>query len=191
MKLPVELKTIFAGSIWAICSQAVFASEWTLVPETSAVTMYATKQGAWITGVFKEFSAGIDFDTADPGGGKITGVVVTGSVDTQDAQNDAYVIGYLNVVEHPESRFESSAIETTAEGYRAVGELNLAGHSNPAVLDFSFSTGSVPSATSDRAKLVGTMTINRFDYEIAGDIDTNVAGQDVIVRIELDLSREP
>jgi hypothetical protein len=31
------------------------------------------------------------------------------------------------------------------------------------------------------------MTINRFDFDIASDIDVNTAGQDVIVQVELDL----
>jgi len=149
--------------------------------------MYATKQGMWITGVFEEFSARIDFDPENPGGGKIVGIVATASVDTKDAQNDAYVHGYLNVEEFPESRFESKSIEKTADGFRAVGELDLVGHRNPVGLDFTFTASAGSSAESGRAKLIGTMTINRFDFDIASEIDVNTAGQDVIVQVELDL----
>lgn len=173
-----------AGS--AIVESAA-AAEWSVVPESSAVTMYATKQGMWITGVFEEFSARIDFDPENPGGGKIVGIVATASVDTKDAQNDAYVHGYLNVEEFPESRFESKSIEKTADGFRAVGELDLVGHRNPVGLDFTFTASAGSSAESGRAKLIGTMTINRFDFDIASEIDVNTAGQDVIVQVELDL----
>jgi polyisoprenoid-binding protein YceI len=171
--------------------QNVAAAEWTVVPESSAVTMYATKQGMWIAGVFGEFSARIDFDPKNPASGRIIGVVATVSVDTQDAQNNAYVHGYLNVEEFPESRFESTTIEATADGFRATGQLDLSGHTNPVALDFTFKTGGQTSTGSERAKLSGTMTINRFDFDIASDIDVNTAGQDVIVQVELDLDLEP
>lgn len=152
--------------------------------------MYATKQGTWIAGVFGEFSASIDFEPENPGGGKIVGVVTTASVETQDAQNDAYVHGYLNVDEFPESRFESKSIETTAEGFRAIGDLSLVGHSNPAALDFTLIAGSDSSNGAEHAKLSGTMIINRFEFDIASEIDVNTAGQDVIVQVELDLVQE-
>jgi polyisoprenoid-binding protein YceI len=170
----------------AIGSSAA-AAEWTVVPDSSAVTMYATKQGAWVAGNFEEFSASIEFDSADPQAGKIVGVVATGSVVTGDAQNDAYVLGYLNVEEYPQSRFESSVIEKTADGYRALGDLSLAGHTKSVALDFTFATGTEPPAAAELARFTGTMTINRFDFDIASDIDVNSAGQDVIVQIELDL----
>ena len=132
-KLAHVLPVIVAG----FACGASAAAEWTTVSEASTVTMYATKQGTWINGVFEEFTATIHFDPAQPEAGMIVGVVQTASVDTQDGQNDAYVRAYLNVEKFPEARFESTNIVRTAEGYRATGELNLAGHKNPAALDFA------------------------------------------------------
>lgn len=163
----------------------IAAAEWTVVPESSTVTMYATKQGAWINGAFGEFSASVDFDPQNPAAGTIIGTVSTASVDTQDAQNNAYVHGYLNVEEFPESHFESTTIAATDDGFRANGQLVLAGHTKPIALDFRFATGGGNSSGPGGAKLSGTMTINRFDFDIASDIDVNTAGQDVIVQVEL------
>jgi polyisoprenoid-binding protein YceI len=180
------LATAAAPAALAFAEDAV-AVEWTVVPESSTVTMYATKQGMWINGVFGEFSASIDFDPQNPAAGKIVGSVVTASVDTQDEQNDAYVHGYLHVEEFPESRFESQTIEATADGFRANGQLVLAGHTNPIALNFSFMADGEAVSGSGRTRLSGTMTINRFDFDIASDIDVNTAGRDVIVHVELDL----
>lgn len=173
----------------AFGASAAAASEWQTLPATSAVTMYATKQGALLTGAFGEFTAAIDFDAGNPEAGRIIGVVETGSVETHDEQNDNYVRGYLDVETFPEARFESTTIEKTAEGYRASGELTLTGITKPALLDFTFVPGEPTSGQSTHATFRGTMTVNRFEYDIATDVDTSWAGRDVVVLVELDLAR--
>jgi polyisoprenoid-binding protein YceI len=174
--------------IAAFTAMTAAAAEWATVPEAGSVTMYATKQGALLTGVFGEFTAVIDFDPATPDTGRIVGIVKTGSVETHDDQNNNYVRGYLDVEAFPEARFESTAIEQTADGYRASGELTLTGTTNAAALDFSFTPGAEASGHA-RATFRGTMTINRFDYDIAADVDTSWAGQDVSVLVELVLEQ--
>lgn len=171
---------------FAIAENAA-AAEWTVVDESSTVTMYATREGAWITGVFEEFSAVVNFDPEDPVAGKIIGTVATASVDTSDAQNNAYVHGYLDVEQFPESRFESATIEQTADGFRASGELVLAGHTRTVTLDFTFTSGNEPSVGTAVSHLSGTIVVNRFEFDIASEIDVNTAGRDVIVQVELDL----
>lgn len=163
------------------------ASEWQLVGEESTVTMYVVKQGATVSGVFKTFTAAIAFDPADPGHGSIVGVVETGSIDTRDAQNDTYVHTYLETEEFPEARYESTAIEPIPGGFRAEGVLTLKGISRPMPLDFAFDTGT--SDTGETARFRAGMTVNRFDFDIASDVDLNFAGQDVYVQIELTLAR--
>jgi polyisoprenoid-binding protein YceI len=177
-----------AFAAFAACAVAG-AAEWTTTPENSAVTMYATKQGAWFSGVFEEFTAAIDFDAANPEAASIVGVVKTGSVNTQDDLNDAYVLGYLDVERFPEAIFESKTVERTADGYRAIGELTLTGYTNPATLAFTFAPDEESSTPSTHAKFTGAMVINRFDYGIASDVDPSQAGQDVTIQVELDLER--
>jgi polyisoprenoid-binding protein YceI len=179
---------VAAFAPFAACA-VVGAAEWTTVPENSAVTMYATKQGAWFSGVFEEFTATIDFDAANPEAARIIGVVKTGSVNTRDKLNDAYVLGYLNVEKFPEAIFESKTVERTAEGYRASGELTLTGYTNPATLAFTFVPGEESSILSTHARFTGAMVINRFDYGIASDVDPSQTGQDVTIQVELDLKR--
>lgn len=170
-------------------SMGAGAAEWSTQPDQSAVTMWVSKQGAWFSGVFGEFSASVDFNPERPADGSIVGVVQTGSIDTQDRTNDAYVQGYLEVEKYPEARFESANIETTPEGYRADGTLRLVGQTKPAAFLFTFEEGAESSGEARSASLSGTMSINRFDYGIANEINVSEAGEIVIVQVELQLSQ--
>jgi polyisoprenoid-binding protein YceI len=93
---------------------------------------------------------------------------------------------WFNTREFPEARFESQSIEKTADGqFVATGELTLKGKTNPAELEFTFDA-SDPAA----AKFHGTMTINRFDYNVGeGWSDTSWIGQDVAVEVDLSLTQ--
>jgi hypothetical protein len=33
------------------------------------------------------------------------------------------------------------------------------------------------------------MTVNRFDFDVAADVDINFAGQDIYIQVELELRR--
>lgn len=189
---------IVSGSGWLhlmaacwclIAAGNVRAAEWTPDAGASTVTMYASKQGTSFSGVFDRFSATIDFDLAAPAAGRIIGIVRTDSFRTDDSQNDTYVRGYLEVEAFPEARFESSSIEKTAEGFRASGELTLKGITRQATLDFAFTTDPAAGDQATAARFQGLMTINRFDFDVAADVDTSWAGQDVTVAIDLILER--
>jgi len=176
------------GLLTFLACGIVAASEWSTVPDTSSVTMYATKQGAPFSGVFKTFTAKIDFDPANPQSGRIVGTVETDSIETGDAQNDTYVRSYLNVKEFPEARFESTSIQVTDDYYRALGNLTLAGETHEVALDFYF-TVDADAKPKPAAHFSGRMIVNRFDFDIASEIDVNAAGRDVTVDVELDLRR--
>lgn len=163
------------------------AKEWAVVPEKSSVTLYATKQGSQIQGAFGEFTATIEFDPAKPESGHIGGVVKTGNVATGDDQNDTYVKSYLDVERFPEARFESKTIERIPDGFRATGELTLKGITNQAFLDFTFVSNDENTMPPAHATFEGVMWVNRFDYDIASDVDTSFAGRDVQVVVELAL----
>ena len=166
---------------------AAAAAEWT-VEDSSAVKFSAVQQGSRFNGAFEEFDATIDFDPSNPESGRIVGVVQTASVNTRDHDRDATLTDpdWFDTSNHPEARFESQSIEKGSDGaFVANGELTIKGKTNPAELRFTFDT-SDPSA----AKFVGTMTVNRFDYNVGeGWNDTSWIGQDVDVEVDLDLTK--
>jgi polyisoprenoid-binding protein YceI len=180
---------LIAGLIVFGTSAGAAASEWKLVDEQSAVTMFADKQGTAINGDFAAFTAEIDFDPTQPGQGRIVGVVETGSIETHDAQNNTYIVSYLDSMQFPEARFESTSIEAVPGGFRASGELTLKGITRPVALDFVFETEGESLASSASASLRGGMNLDRFDFDIASDLDVNVSGKDVYVQVELSLEQ--
>jgi len=170
-----------APAILIACSNAP-ANGWQTDAATSSVTMYATKQGEWFNVSFTEFTAAIEFDPADPAAGSIVGVVQTNSVDAEDAQNAGYVRQYLEVELFPEARFESTAIVAVEDYFQATGNLTLRDVTLPVTLDFTFTTGS-------EAHFSGQMIIDRYEFDIAPDVDPSWGGKDVTVQVELDLSK--
>ena len=176
---------LLAALGWVLVAGGASAGEWKPAADGSSVTLHTIKQGASFSGVFDEFTATIDFDESAPEAGRIVGNVRTDSYRTADPQNDTYVRGYLDVEQFPEARFESARIETTPEGYLASGELTIKGITKPATLLFIFTTTSESGPAA--ARFQGLMTINRFDFDVAADVDTSWAGRDVTVAIDLHL----
>jgi len=169
-------------------SSAAHAAEWKLNKDTSRVSFTATQQGSEFTGRFAAFDADITFDPGAPESGRIVGTVETASVNSRDSDRDVTMLDrdWFDVMSYPESRFESERIEAVDDGtYRAHGQLTLKGRTKPMVLDFTFDT-----ADDSSAHLSGTMHINRFDFAVGeGWNDTSYIGEDVVVQVELDLSR--
>lgn len=177
----------FAAAVLA-CAGAAAAAEWTLVGEMSSVGFTAEQQGTRFNGRFETFDATVDFDPNAPEGGSIVGIVQTASVNTRDHDRDAALTDadWFDSAQFPEARFESESITQLEDGsYEAAGQLELKGTTKPARLTFTFDTG----ASGGNATLDGTMTVNRFDFNVGeGWNDTSWVGQNVEVQVALELA---
>jgi polyisoprenoid-binding protein YceI len=162
---------------------AVDAAEWQLVPDSSTVRFIGTQEGSAFRGRFRNFSAKIDFDPANPSAGKIVGVVKMDSTDTGDAERDATLLekDWFDPKNFLESRFESERIEKLDDGtFAAHGQLTLVGVSKPVTLAFKF------EVAKPNARFSGTFDIKRLDFGVGWDA-TNWIADNVAVQIELDL----
>jgi polyisoprenoid-binding protein YceI len=180
------LKPLVAAAGLAF-SVGALAAPWTVVPETSSVGFVGTQQGTKFNGRFQTFTAQIDLDAADPTKGKIAGTVQIDSVNTRDSDRDASLLDkdWFNAKEFPQAKFESQKIEKAADGsYVANGQLTMKGATKPMAMKFTL------SGSGATAKFAGTMTINRFDFNVGeGWNDTSWVAQDVSVDIKLDLKQ--
>jgi len=177
------LKPLVAAAGIAL-SMSALAAPWTVVPETSSVGFVGTQQGTKFNGRFQTFTAVINLDAADPTKGSIVGTVNLDSVNTRDSDRDASLLDkdWFNAKQFPEAKFESQKIEKTADGYVANGNLTLKGTTKPATMKFTL------EGSGAAAKFAGTMTINRFDFNVGeGWNDTSWVAQDVSVDVKLDL----
>lgn len=184
-KHPEVLAAAVVGMVWFAAAEA---AEWSLVENESTLKFSAVQQGSRFSGVFDDFDAQIDFDPDVPASGRIIGIVRTESVKTRDYDRDAALVDadWFDTDRYPEARFESERIERAGDNeYIAHGQLTLKGKANPVDFRFTFDGDDTAGAT-----LNGTMTVNRFDYNVGeGWNDTSWVGQDVAVEVNLSLKR--
>lgn len=177
----IALLTLVSG-FWIGASEA---SEWQLVPDSSAVRFIGVQEGSAFRGRFENFSAMIDFDPANPAAGKIVGVVKMDSARTGDAERDATLLeeDWFNPENYPESRFESERIEQLDDGtFAAHGQLTIIGNSQPVTMPFEF------EVDGSTAHFSGSFDILRLDFGVGWDA-TNWIDDEVGVQVELDLQR--
>ena len=165
-------------------TSAALASDWQVAEGMGSVQFSAVQQGTKFTGRFETFSAQINIDPADVAAGSIVGVVDTSTVNTRDHDRDSALtdVDWFDSENFAEARFVSNTISATADGYVAEGTMTLKGTDKPASMAFTF------DATGDTAKFNGTMTVDRFEFNVGeGWNDTSWVGQNVDVQISLDL----
>jgi polyisoprenoid-binding protein YceI len=151
----------------------------------STLKFQAVQQRASFEGVFKTFTAQIDFDPADPAAGRIEANIDLGSVDTDYADRDEYLrdTEWFNIMKWPAATFVASDISVTDSGFLARGELSLRGVSQP--VEFRFTVGSTPAG----ARLQGSAKLLRLEFDVGtGDwADTEWVANEVGVTVDLQL----
>ena len=161
------------------------ASEWQVIEDSSTVRFIGVQEGSGFRGRFENFTAMIDFDPANPGDGKIIGIVMMDSAKTGDAERDATLLeeDWFNPAVHPDSRFESERIEKNDDGsFAAHGQLTIIGNSNPVTMEFEF------DVDGSTAHFSGSFDILRLDFGVGWDA-TNWIDDEVGVQVELDLKQ--
>jgi len=177
--------SIFLSLVAGIATGAADAAEWQVLQDSSNVRFIGVQEGSAFRGRFGNFTAMIDFDPANPGAGKIIGVVKMDSADTGDAERDATLLeeDWFDPENYPESRFESERVEQLDDGtFAAHGQLTIVGVSQPVTMPFAFE---VSDAT---AHFSGSLDIKRLDFGVGWDA-TNWIDNDVGVQVELDLQQ--
>jgi polyisoprenoid-binding protein YceI len=176
---------IFLTLVASTAIRAAEASEWQLVPDSSAVRFIGVQEGSAFRGHFENFSAMIDFDPANPTAGKIIGVVKMDSAESGDEERDATLLeeDWFDPQNHPESRFESERIERLDDGtFAAHGQLTLVGISHPVTMPFEF------EVSKTTAHFSGSFEIKRLNFGVGWEA-TNWIDDDVAVQVELELQQ--
>lgn len=171
-------------------------SSWAIDPAHSAVE-FAVKHMMFTTvrGRFKEVSATIHLDEAEPSQSWVEAEIAAASIDTGQAPRDEHLrsADFLDVDNHPTIHFKSTRIEHASfqpgDDFRIVGDLTIRGTSMEVVLDATFEgTGTDPWGGT-RAGFAAKAEIDRRDWGLRWNQALETGGVLVgkTVRIDIDV----
>lgn len=174
----------------AHAADAAPATRYTADPAKSTLEYQFMQAGAQNKGKFTRYTVALDFSADSLATSKLEVVVDTTSLDTGDKERDDTLKGadLLAVAKYPQSRFTSTQITRTANGYDAAGKLTLRGVTRDIHVPFSFKTADEQGKPA--GYLSGKTTIKRLDFGVGqGDWkSTEWVGNDVTVSYSLRLN---
>src|SRR3984893_7522643 len=157
-----------AALIVALCAAAVAAraaspgTSYTADPAASRLEFTGVQEGAEFKGVFRKFTAAIDFAPDALESSRFDVQIDLNSVDSMDKDRDTTIRGpdIFDVAHSPTAHYVTRSFVKTAAGYSAVGALTLRGVTKDVPIDFQFT----PSAAG--AKLEGSAKLKRLDFGV-------------------------
>ena len=152
----------FLSSVALVGAAAAAVAGYTSDPQ-SKLEFVGVQAGAEFKGVFRKFTAAVDFAPEDLAGSKIDVQIDMNSVDSLDKDRDTTIRGkdIFDVAHNPTAHYVTKTISKTAAGYAAVGSLTLHGVTKDVAIEFQFA----PAAATG-AKLTGTARLNRLDFGV-------------------------
>ena len=171
---------------------AVATNTWSPDPAHSAVGFRIRHLGiTWVNGTFKQWTADVKYDPANPEAASVVARIQTASIDTDNERrdNDLRSNNYLAADSFPEMTFTSKKVERAGEGrLRITGDLTLRGVTRSVVLDTEVG-GVLTTSRGRRAAFTATTTIKRQDYGITLNNlmeGAQVVGDDVRITIDIE-----
>jgi polyisoprenoid-binding protein YceI len=173
-----------AGAIlMSAAAAAGNAASYTADPQQSRLEFTGVQAGAEFKGVFRKFTATVDFAPDALDSSRIDVQIDMNSVDTQDKDRDTAMRGQdiFDVAHFPTAHYLTKTITKTAAGFSAVGALTLRGVTKDVPIAFQFT----PAAGG--ATLAGTANFKRLDFGVGqGDYkDTKEVGDAVKISFSL------
>ena len=115
-----------------------------------------------VSGVFKDISGIINFDSGNLGITKLALKIKVESINTGNGLQNKHAKGeeWFNAEKYPEIEFSSSKIEKTESGYKANGVLEMHGVKKDISVPFTF------VKKGAKGTLIAKFKVNRIDYGI-------------------------
>ncbi len=172
-----------AGTAAMFLGAAAAAAGYTSDPQQSRLEFTGVQAGAEFKGVFRKFSADVDFAPEALASSRIEVQIDLNSVDSLDKDRDTTIRGkdVFDVAHYPTAHYATKSIAKTAAGYSAVGALTLHGVTKDVPIEFQFTPGAAG------AKLSGSAKLNRLDFGVGqGDWkSTETVGDAVKINFSL------
>lgn len=139
------------------------AASWAMQPDASTLGFSGTQTGSPFTGIFKQWTAQIEYDPAHPQAAHVHIVVNTASAHTGDKQRDEAMPGsdWFDVAAFPQAVFDATGF--TPQGgdkFTTTGTLSIRGISRKVTLPFTL------DISGNTATAKGQITLIRTDYGV-------------------------
>ncbi|MBX2807907.1 MAG: YceI family protein [Cellvibrionaceae bacterium] len=143
--------------------QAHTAKQWRVIADKSRLAFVGRYDGVAFTGEFSRFEASMYFDAEAPAAGFFDVLIDTASVTTSNADWDSALPGeeWFFVASYPTARYQTTAIKSLGDAYRAEGVLSLKGIGQAVPLDFEWR-----QRPSGQVDFSASAVVNRSDFAI-------------------------
>ena len=124
---------------------------------------YSVKfSGKGVTGIFKTFSADINFDATKLATSTIAITIDVASLNTGNAVQNRHAVGadWFDATKYPKIRFTSSSIEKSGTGYIVKGKMEVKGKVKDVAIPFNF------TQSGASGEFTSTLAIKRSDYGV-------------------------
>jgi polyisoprenoid-binding protein YceI len=148
---------IFFSILTLALSWSVSAQEWK-IGDTYNIA-FASKDAS---GVFKDFSGTVIFDENNLGSSSMKLKIKVESINTGNGIQNKHAKSdeWFDAAKHPYINFESTKIEKTDSGYKAVGKLEIRGVKKDVTIPFTF------VKKGSKGTFVAKFSVDRTDYGV-------------------------
>jgi polyisoprenoid-binding protein YceI len=152
------MKTFFNTAFLLIFSiNGIWSQQWKITDDHAI--SFANKD---VSGVFKEISGNINFDSANLGSAKFDLKIKVESISTGNGMQNKHAIGseWFNASKFPTITFVSDKVVKSDVGYKAIGKLEMRGIEKEITIPFTF------SKKGNKATFVGKFSVDRTDFGV-------------------------
>lgn len=178
----------------SVTTQTLPGTTWKLDPTHSAVEFSVRHMMiTTVRGRFTEVGGTLDFDEADPAGGRAEITINAASIDTREAQRDAHLrsADFFDVERFPALTFTSTRIEGSAQEFTLAGDLTIHGVTRPVALRVTHEGRGKDPWGGERLGYSATTTIKRSDFGLTWNtaLETGgfLVGDDVKIALDIQL----
>lgn len=126
-----------------------------------------------VNGIFKTFSATINFDDAQLSASKFVMTIDVNSINTGNGLQNKHALGeeWFNADKYPNIKFTSSSFEKTEKGYSVKGKLQVKDVTKDVTIPFTF------TKSGSKGKFSASFSIDRGTYNVGkagGDVGNSI-----------------
>ncbi|MEP0522257.1 MAG: cytochrome b/b6 domain-containing protein [Hyphomicrobiales bacterium] len=155
---------------------------WLVRPDESSLNISIIQNGAPVAGSFSTWASDITFEPEQLSVARVVTEIDIASLTLGSVTSQALSADFLMAADHPKAVFTSKSFrEATGGNFSVVGDLELAGVTAPATVNFTV------DIAEDVAKMSGTAMLNRMDFGVGEKGFANESNVAFSVEVQIEI----